>query len=200
MFLSTANVVDYGCELSGRTAGPRSAVSGRRSGEGYSRYGCHNPGGQTGVDIPLVLVVVLGVSALVVMRLHKIFGSQDLNAGAGAGIEIVQFNPKVVVLRGLRPRREHREHQTTGTQTPTHTRSMLAPLAVVVTRSRRRCPRLAPTSWRKSDGDPNQLPDHRRRCRARAAKGRWPQRSDLLPGEVRNERPQPQEPGGRRRH
>jgi hypothetical protein len=31
------------------------------------------------------------------MRLHKIFGSQDLNAGAGAGIEIVQFNPKVVV-------------------------------------------------------------------------------------------------------
>jgi hypothetical protein len=33
---------------------------------------------------------------LVVSRLHKIFGSQDLNANAGAGIEIVQFNPKVV--------------------------------------------------------------------------------------------------------
>ena len=47
--------------------------------------------------IPLVLVVVLAVSALVVSRLHKIFGSQDLNANAGAGIEIVQFNPKVVV-------------------------------------------------------------------------------------------------------
>jgi len=31
------------------------------------------------------------------MRLHKVFGSQDLNAGAGAGIEIVQFNPKIVV-------------------------------------------------------------------------------------------------------
>jgi Mycobacterium membrane protein len=46
--------------------------------------------------IPLVLVVVLAVSALVVSRLHKIFGSQDLNANAGAGIEIVQFNPKVV--------------------------------------------------------------------------------------------------------
>jgi hypothetical protein len=46
--------------------------------------------------IPLVLVVVLAVSALVVLRLHKIFGSQDLNANAGAGIEIVQFNPKVV--------------------------------------------------------------------------------------------------------
>jgi hypothetical protein len=47
--------------------------------------------------IPLVLVVVLAVSGLVVSRLHKIFGSADLNANAGAGIEIVQFNPKVVV-------------------------------------------------------------------------------------------------------
>jgi Mycobacterium membrane protein len=46
--------------------------------------------------IPLVLVVVFAVSALVVLRVHKIFGSQDLNANAGAGIEIVQFNPKVV--------------------------------------------------------------------------------------------------------
>jgi Mycobacterium membrane protein len=48
------------------------------------------------VWIPVTLVVVLAVSALVVSRLHKIFGSQDLNANAGAGIEIVQFNPKVV--------------------------------------------------------------------------------------------------------
>jgi hypothetical protein len=47
--------------------------------------------------IPLVLVVVLAVSGLVVVRLHKVFGSQDLNANAGAGIEIVQFNPKIVV-------------------------------------------------------------------------------------------------------
>ncbi|WP_197506221.1 MmpS family transport accessory protein [Mycobacterium sp. ACS4054] len=47
--------------------------------------------------IPLVLVVVLAVSALIVSRLHRIFGSQDLNANAGKGIEIVQFNPKVVV-------------------------------------------------------------------------------------------------------
>jgi hypothetical protein len=46
--------------------------------------------------IPLLLVVVLAVSALVVSRLHKIFGSQELNANSGAGIEIVQFNPKVV--------------------------------------------------------------------------------------------------------
>jgi hypothetical protein len=46
--------------------------------------------------IPLVLVVVLAVSALVVSRLHKIFGTEDLNAGAGGGIKIVQFNPKVV--------------------------------------------------------------------------------------------------------
>ena len=49
------------------------------------------------VWIPLVLVMVLAVSGLIVMRLHKVFGSQDLNAGAGAGIEIVQFNPKIVV-------------------------------------------------------------------------------------------------------
>ena len=47
--------------------------------------------------IPLVLVVVLAVSGLVVMRLHKMFASQDLNANAGAGIEIVQFNPKILV-------------------------------------------------------------------------------------------------------
>ncbi len=46
--------------------------------------------------IPLVLVVVVAVSGLTVSRLHRIFGSQDLNANAGAGIKIVQFNPKVV--------------------------------------------------------------------------------------------------------
>jgi hypothetical protein len=47
--------------------------------------------------IPVVLVVVLAVSGLVVSRLHKVFASEDLNANAGAGIEIVQFNPKVMV-------------------------------------------------------------------------------------------------------
>jgi hypothetical protein len=46
--------------------------------------------------IPLLLVVVLSVSALAVTRLHKVFASQDLNANSGAGIKIVQFNPKVV--------------------------------------------------------------------------------------------------------
>lgn len=49
------------------------------------------------VWIPLLLIVVLAVSGLVVSRLHKIFGSQNLNAGAGAGIEIVQFNPKIMI-------------------------------------------------------------------------------------------------------
>jgi hypothetical protein len=49
------------------------------------------------VWIPLLLIVVLAVSGLVVSRLHKMFASADLNAGAGAGIEIVQFNPKVMV-------------------------------------------------------------------------------------------------------
>ena len=47
--------------------------------------------------IPLVLVIVLATSSLVVSRLHKMFASADLNANAGAGIEIVQFNPKVMV-------------------------------------------------------------------------------------------------------
>ncbi|MBU9762616.1 transport acessory protein MmpS [Mycobacterium sp. TNTM28] len=47
--------------------------------------------------IPLVLVVVLAVSGLVVSRLHRMFASEDLNANAGAGIEIVQFNPKILV-------------------------------------------------------------------------------------------------------
>ena len=47
--------------------------------------------------IPLVLVVVLAFSGLGVVRLHKIFASQDLNANAGAGIKIVQFNPKIVI-------------------------------------------------------------------------------------------------------
>ncbi|MDX1892104.1 MmpS family transport accessory protein [Mycolicibacterium sp. 050158] len=49
------------------------------------------------VWIPLVLIVVLAVSGLVVYRLHGQFASADLNANAGAGIEIVQFNPKVMV-------------------------------------------------------------------------------------------------------
>ena len=44
--------------------------------------------------IPLLLVVVLSISALAVT--HKVFGSQDLNANSGSGVKIVQFNPKVV--------------------------------------------------------------------------------------------------------
>ena len=46
--------------------------------------------------IPLLLILVLSVSGLAVTRLHKVFGSQDLNANSGANIKIVQFNPKVV--------------------------------------------------------------------------------------------------------
>lgn len=53
--------------------------------------------------IPLVLVVVLTVSGFGVSRLHRIFGSEDLNANAGAGIEIVQFNPKVVTYEVFGP-------------------------------------------------------------------------------------------------
>jgi len=47
--------------------------------------------------IPLVLIVVLAVAGLVVYRLHGQFASKDLNANSGSGIEIVQFNPKVMV-------------------------------------------------------------------------------------------------------
>ncbi len=53
--------------------------------------------------IPLVFVVVLSVSAVVVMRLHRVFASQDLNPNAGAGIEIVQFNPKYVAYEAFGP-------------------------------------------------------------------------------------------------
>ncbi len=47
--------------------------------------------------IPLIVLVVLAVSGLVVTRLHRQFASQNLNANAGAGIEIVQFNPKIMI-------------------------------------------------------------------------------------------------------
>jgi Mycobacterium membrane protein len=53
--------------------------------------------------IPLVLLVVLTASGFGVARLHRIFGSQDLNANAGAGIQIVQFNPKVVTYEVFGP-------------------------------------------------------------------------------------------------
>lgn len=53
--------------------------------------------------IPAVFLVVLAVSGLVVYRLHGVFGSQDPNANAGQGIEIVQFNPKVVTYEVLGP-------------------------------------------------------------------------------------------------
>jgi hypothetical protein len=46
--------------------------------------------------IPLVFVLVLPVSGLLVARLHRIFASADLNPFAGAGIDIVQFNPKYI--------------------------------------------------------------------------------------------------------
>ena len=47
--------------------------------------------------IPLVLIVVLALSGVVVSQLHGQFASEDLNANAGAGIEIVQFNPKIMI-------------------------------------------------------------------------------------------------------
>ncbi len=48
-------------------------------------------------------MVVLALSAVIVARLHRIFASQDLNANAGAGIEIVQFNPKYIGYEAFGP-------------------------------------------------------------------------------------------------
>lgn len=53
--------------------------------------------------IPLLFVIVLSISGVVVSRLHRIFASEDPNAGAGQGIEIVQFNPKVVTYEVFGP-------------------------------------------------------------------------------------------------
>ena len=61
------------------------------------------PGALKKTWIPLVFVVVLSVSTLVVVRLHRVFASQDLNATAGAGIEIVQFNPKYIAYEAFGP-------------------------------------------------------------------------------------------------
>ncbi|MGH3551124.1 MAG: MmpS family transport accessory protein [Mycobacterium sp.] len=53
--------------------------------------------------IPLLFVVVLVVSSFAVARLHRIFASDDVNANAGAGIEIVQFNPKSIRYEAFGP-------------------------------------------------------------------------------------------------
>jgi Mycobacterium membrane protein len=53
--------------------------------------------------VPVLFVVVLAVSGVVVARLHKMFASQDLNANAGAGVEIVQFNPKAIGYEAFGP-------------------------------------------------------------------------------------------------
>jgi hypothetical protein len=88
--------------------------------------------------IPVVLLVVLSLSALVVTRLHKVFGSEDLNANSGAGIKIVQFNPKVVTYEILGPPgstaninywdADANTHQVNGAPLPwTHTLSTTLP-------------------------------------------------------------------------
>jgi hypothetical protein len=53
--------------------------------------------------VPLVFVVVLAVSGVLIARLHKVFASADLNANAGAGVEIVQFNPKYIGYEAFGP-------------------------------------------------------------------------------------------------
>lgn len=53
--------------------------------------------------IPLVFIVVIFISSVVVNRLHGVFASHELNPHAGAGIEIVQFNPKYVAYEAFGP-------------------------------------------------------------------------------------------------
>jgi uncharacterized membrane protein YdfJ with MMPL/SSD domain len=53
--------------------------------------------------IPLLLVAVWAVSGLIVMRLHKVFGSQDLNANAGAAIAIGLLLDTLIVRSLLMP-------------------------------------------------------------------------------------------------
>ena len=51
----------------------------------------------------MVFLIVISLSSVVVMRLHRVFASQDLNANAAAGIEIVQFNPKYIGYEAFGP-------------------------------------------------------------------------------------------------
>jgi len=48
--------------------------------------------------IPLVMVVVVGVAALTVVRLHGVFGSRMYTPADGNADAIIQFNPKHVLL------------------------------------------------------------------------------------------------------
>ena len=99
------------------------------------------------VWIPLVLVVVLAVSGLVVSRLHKMFASQDLNADAGAGIEIVQFNPKILVYDVYGPPGTTAQISYFDPDANVHLITRAA--AVVDHACRRRCRPSAPASWRR---------------------------------------------------
>src|SRR6201998_2066622 len=86
-------------------------------------------------------------------------------------------------LRGHRSPRDHREHQLLGRERQ-HPPGQWRTAAVVVhdlddTSCGQRQPHGA--SRRK----PDQLQDHRGRCRTGTPRRRWPQRPDLLPGEVR---------------
>ena len=133
--------------------------------------------------IPLLLIVVLSVSGLAVTRLHKVFGSQDLNANSGAGIKIVQFNPKVVKYEIFGPPGSTANINYWDADANTHQLNDV-PLPWSFTRVHH-----AAHGEREHHGAdrrrPHRLPHHRRRRVARAPEFRRPQRPDLLPGEVR---------------
>jgi len=102
------------------------------------------------VWIPLLLIVVLAVSGLVVSRLHKMFASADLNAGAGAGIEIVQFNPKVMVYDVYGS--PGTSAQISYFDTDAHVHSLTAPLPWSITLSTT-LPTVSANLMARTDGD-----------------------------------------------
>ncbi|MGB7165390.1 MAG: MmpS family transport accessory protein, partial [Mycobacterium sp.] len=100
--------------------------------------------------IPLVFVVVLAVSGLIVVRLHKVFGSQDLNAAAGAGIEIVQFNPKIVVYDVFGPPGSTATIDYFDADANTHEVSTALPWSITISTT---LPAVSANIMAQSDGD-----------------------------------------------
>ena len=132
--------------------------------------------------IPLVLVVVLAVSGLIVMRLHKIFASQDLNAAAGAGIEIVQFHPKIMVYDVFGPAGTTPRSVYLDADANVHEAQRVACRGQP--RYQRRCLRSVATSWRRATVMKS-VAVSPWTGRSGTRNSRWGQRANLLPGEVR---------------
>ncbi|MFZ3319326.1 MmpS family transport accessory protein, partial [Mycobacterium sp.] len=87
---------------------------------------------------------------LIVVRLHKVFGSQDLNAAAGAGIEIVQFNPKIVVYDVFGPPGSTATIDYFDADANTHEVSTALPWSITISTT---LPAVSANIMAQSDGD-----------------------------------------------